>query len=60
LHGILPGEYTLFAWESVDGEQYYDPEFLKGYEGLGTVLHVGEDDRKTVQLGVIAEGENQP
>ncbi len=60
LRGILPGEYMLFAWESVDGEQYYDPEFLKRYEGLGTVLHVGEDDRKTVQLGVIAEGENQP
>ena len=35
LHGLPPGEYTLFAWESVDGEAYYNPEFLKSYEGQG-------------------------
>ena len=35
LRGLPPGDYTLFAWESVDGEAYYNPEFLKGYEGQG-------------------------
>jgi Carboxypeptidase regulatory-like domain len=60
LHGIPPGDYTLFAWESVDGEAYYNPEFLKSYEGQGSALHVGEGDRKTLQVQVIAEGEEVP
>ncbi len=59
LHGIQPGDYTLFAWESVDGEAYYNPEFLKTYEAQGTVLHVSEGDRKTMQVVVIPEAEEQ-
>lgn len=60
LRGMPPGEYTLFAWESVDGEAYYSPEFLRKYEGQGSVLRVSEGDRKGVQLEVIASGEEQP
>jgi hypothetical protein len=60
LHGIQPGDYTLFAWENVDGEAYYNPEFLKTYEAQGTALRVSEGDRKTMQLVVIPEaGEQQ-
>jgi hypothetical protein len=57
LHGVRPGEFTLFAWESVEGEAYYNPEFLKAYEGQGSGLRVGEGDRKTVRLEVIPVGE---
>ena len=60
LRGVEPGEYTIFSWESVDGEAYYDPEFLKNYEGQGSGLKVGEGERKTVRVGVIAEGQDQP
>ncbi len=35
LRGLPPGDYTVFAWESVDGEAYYNPEFLKSCEGQG-------------------------
>jgi protocatechuate 3,4-dioxygenase beta subunit len=59
-HGVPPGEFTLFAWESVDGEAYYNPEFLRTYEGQGKALRVGEGDRKTVQLEEIPAGEEQP
>ncbi len=59
LHGLPPGEYTLFAWESVDGEAYYNPEFLKSFEGQGTVLRVSEGERKSVQLAVIPAPEDQ-
>ncbi len=60
LRGIQPGDYTLFAWESVDGEAYYNPEFLKAYEAQGTALRVSEGDRKTMGLVVIPEaGEQQ-
>jgi hypothetical protein len=60
LHGIQPGEYSLFAWESVDGEAYYNPEFLKNYEPQGSALRVSEGDRKSVQLTLIPANEEEP
>jgi hypothetical protein len=57
LRGVEPGEYTFFSWESVDGEAYYNADFLKTYEGQGSGLRVSEGDRKTVRVGVIADGE---
>jgi protocatechuate 3,4-dioxygenase beta subunit len=60
LRGVPPGDYTLFAWESVDGEAYYNPEFLKNYEEQGGALHVAEGERKSVQLQAIPESEDQP
>ncbi len=53
LRGLPPGDYTLFAWESVDGEAYYNPEFLKSYEGQGRALSLSEGERKSVQLKAI-------
>ena len=55
LRGLRPGDYTIFAWESVDGEAYYNPDFLKLYEGQGSAMHVSEVERKSLQLEAIAE-----
>jgi hypothetical protein len=60
LHGVPPGDYTLFAWESVDGDAFYGPEFLKGYEGQGIALRMSEGDRKSVPLQVIPDSAEQP
>ena len=60
LRGVAPGDYTLFAWESVEGEAYYNPEFLKTYEGQGTALRIGEGDHKMLRVDVIAASEEQP
>jgi hypothetical protein len=60
LRALAPGGYTVFAWESVDGEAYYNPEFLKTYEPQGSVLPVKEGDHKSLQLRVIPEAEEQP
>ena len=60
LHGVVPGDYTLFAWESVEGGAYYNPEFLKTYEQQGSAMRVGEGERKSVQVSVIPENEEQP
>jgi hypothetical protein len=60
LHGIPPGDFTVLAWESVDGEAYYNPEFLKSYDGQGSGLRVSEGDRKTVQVRASAGSEVQP
>jgi protocatechuate 3,4-dioxygenase beta subunit len=55
LRGIRPGDYTLFAWQSVEGDAYFNSEFLKSYEQLGTALQLSEGDRKNLQLEVIPE-----
>ena len=60
LRGLRPGQYTVLAWESVDGEAYYNPEFLKEYEGRGSVLRVAEGERKSVQMEAIREIEGPP
>lgn len=60
LRGLPPGDYTILAWESVDGDAYYDPEFLKNYEGQGKTLHVNESDHASVQLKAIPAVEEQP
>jgi protocatechuate 3,4-dioxygenase beta subunit len=60
VRGIRAGSYTLFAWESVDGQAYYNPEFLKSYEGQGSALRVDEGERKAMQLTVIPASDEQP
>jgi hypothetical protein len=60
LRGLPPGDYTLFAWESIDGEAYYDAEFLKSYEGQGKALHASEGARINLSLKVIPAVEEQP
>jgi len=59
LRGIRPGDYMLFAWESVDGEAYYNPDFVKAYDGQGSVLHVSEGEQKSLQLSAILDAEEQ-
>jgi hypothetical protein len=59
LRGLPPGDYTLFAWESVDGDAYYNPEFLKNYEGQGKALSLTEGERKSLQIKAIPAGEDQ-
>ena len=60
LRGLPPGDYTLFAWESVDGEAYYNPEYLRDYEGRGKPMRVREGNRISVQLKAIPSPEDQP
>ena len=55
LRGLRPGDYTVLAWESVGGEAYYNPDFLKLYEGQGSTMHVGEGERKNLPLEVIPD-----
>jgi hypothetical protein len=50
----------VLAWESVEGEAYYNPEFLKNYEGQGSGVRVSEGERKSVQVHVIPEREEEP
>jgi len=39
---VPPGDYKLFSWEEVDDGAWFDPEFLKGSESRGLLIHVTE------------------
>ena len=57
LRGITPGEYTLFAWETVEHGAYMDPEFLHPYKDRGKPVHVDEGSRLNSQLDLISANE---
>jgi Carboxypeptidase regulatory-like domain len=60
LRGVPPGDYSLFAWESLESDAYYDPEFLRKFQPEAVAVRAGEGERKTVALQVISDSEDQP
>jgi hypothetical protein len=60
LRGLRPGTYSLFAWEVLDGDAYFDPEFLKTTEGHETVIKIEKSSRQSVALKAIAAVVDQP
>ena len=60
LRGIPPGDYTVLAWDSIEGDAYYNPEFLKSYEGQGSKVKVGEGERKSLQLPATTSAQDAP
>jgi len=59
IRGIQPGSYTLYAWESLDGEDYLDPDFLKRFEGRGTPVKVEKSGHVTATLNIISDPSEQ-
>ena len=57
LHRLAPGSYTIFAWQDLDGELYYDADFLKSQEANGTALKVEEGSRQRIQVKLSPIGE---
>ncbi len=53
LRGIPPGDYKLFAWETVERGAYQDAAFLRPYEEQGEPMQVKEGARLSVQLRII-------
>ena len=60
IRGIRPGNYTLYAWESLEGDDYLDPEFLKRCEGQGTPIKVEKASRQSAALKVVPDAPEQP
>jgi hypothetical protein len=51
LRGVAPGSYRILAWDHVDANAvFYDPEFLKPYEGAGQNLEVQSKGKHTAEL----------
>jgi hypothetical protein len=53
LHGLNPGEYTVFAFEDLSDDDFRKPEFLAAYEGRGEKVRLEEGSRKTISVKFI-------
>lgn len=59
LRGMRPGEYKLLAWTGLDGDEYFDPDFLTPFESRATVTKVEKGTHQTVPLKVIPAPQDQ-
>jgi hypothetical protein len=53
MRGIQPGDYKIFAWESIEQFSYYDPEVLVQFEQKGKAVTIGESAKPTVEVKLI-------
>ncbi|MGO8731836.1 MAG: collagen binding domain-containing protein [Terriglobia bacterium] len=53
LQGIPPGDYKVFAWESIDPGAYRSSDFLQPFESRGESIHISEGSLQSVQLELI-------
>ncbi len=51
--GVVPGEYKVFAWESMEANAYRDPEFIRRYDNQGKVVILTEGSNPSIELRVI-------
>jgi hypothetical protein len=59
LRGLIPGEYTVLAWEEAEGN-VRDPEFLSTYQDRGEKVKLDEGSRKTVSVKIIPASDDAP
>ena len=45
IRGIPPGDYKLFAWETLESFAYFDPELLKQSDSQGKAMHIVESSK---------------
>jgi hypothetical protein len=44
---------SLFAWEAIENNGYFDPEVMKRYELLGTAFYIDESAKLNIQAKMI-------
>jgi len=55
MRGVPPGDYKLFAWESIRPFAYQNAAFIAKDESRGKVIHVGQDNTVNAELTIIRE-----
>jgi carboxypeptidase family protein len=53
IRGVPPGDYKLFAWESIRPFSYQNAGFLAKHEERGRIVHVGQGGTENAELNVI-------
>ena len=53
LRGVAPGDYKVFAWESIPAFAHVNPGFMAKHEDRGKVIHVGQNGTASTELTII-------
>jgi hypothetical protein len=53
MRGVPPGDYKLFAWESVRPLAYQNAEFIAKDENRGKLIQVGQSNTVNAELTII-------
>ena len=56
LRNVEPGQYRVFAWESLESGKWQDADFIQRYEHLGTAVRIGENAAESVSVRVLQAG----
>ena len=55
IRGIPPGDYKLFAWETVESFGYFDPELLKQSDSQGKAIHISDSSKLNQDIHTIRQ-----
>ncbi|HLQ79099.1 MAG TPA: hypothetical protein VK210_17200, partial [Terriglobia bacterium] len=55
LRGVAPGDYKLFAWESIPITAWQNADYIAKYEPRGRPLRVESGTRSSVALSLIPD-----
>lgn len=53
LKGLKPGSYRILAWEDVDPEQLWDPDYLRKFENEGKSVKLDGSAHETIMVKAI-------
>jgi hypothetical protein len=53
IRGVPPGDYKLFAWESIRPFAYQNAAFLAKHEEQGRIVHIIQGGTVNAELNVI-------
>jgi hypothetical protein len=61
IHGVAPGNYEIYAWppDDISRRDYFDPEFMKHFQGRGTPVQMGSHADVTVTLQLLSSGQSR-
>jgi hypothetical protein len=54
LRGVAPGDYKVFAWESIAAFAHVNPAFMAKHEDRGKLVHVGQQGTVNAELTIIS------
>jgi hypothetical protein len=53
LENVVPGDYRIYAWESVENGAWTDPDFMRAYQSNGTAVNVGAGGQASTNVRLI-------
>jgi hypothetical protein len=53
VQGVAPGEYVVFAWESIEERAWLNPDFIARNQATGRRIRISERTRENIELIAI-------